>query len=230
MIKWFMTDKKKDYKERLLKAFPESLKQDVIVVIDILPLDNYKVKLCDGEIHKVDNLIHSSTITVQLNGKLLTIPYRLYFDEPNKEKEDKLTEKQKVILNCIYLRHHNGFLRQERLERLADSKEYWVIPFTFQLLGEYVFEILEVLEKHINERNIENYIRYKLENPRYFQQTESRMISYWNEYYRRPLFPKLKDYIGKKLIDKIKQQKTTANIIGLKRITPNAKHPVKHCS
>src|ERR1035437_5158704 len=102
MIKWFMTDKKKDYKERLLKAFPESLKQDVIVVIDVLPLDNYKVKLRDGETHKVDNLIHSSTITVQLNGKLLTIPYRLYFDEPNKEKEDKLTKKQKTILNCIY--------------------------------------------------------------------------------------------------------------------------------
>ncbi len=55
MIKWFMTDKKKDYKERLLKAFPESLKQDVNVVNDILPLDNYTVKLCDGESHKVDN-------------------------------------------------------------------------------------------------------------------------------------------------------------------------------
>jgi len=210
MTKWFMTDKKIDYKERLLKAFPESLKPDVRVVMDILPLENNKVKLSDGETHILDSLIHSSTITVMLNGELLTIPYRLYFNEPDKKTEDKLTESQKTILNCIYLRHHDGFIRQKRLEKLVDNKEYWVLPFTFQLLGEYVFEVLEVLERHINDKNIENYIHFKLENPRYLQRTESRMISYWNEYYRRPRFPKLKDYIGKKLIDKIKQEKTTA--------------------
>ena len=207
MIKWFMTDKKKDYEERLLKAFPESLKPDILVVTDILPLDNNKVKLSNGEIYKVDNLIYPSSITVRLNGELLAIPYRLYFNEPDKEKEDKLTDNQKTILNCIYLRHQDGFLRQKRLEKLIDNKEYWILPFMFQLLGEYVFEILVVLEKHISEKNIEDYIRFKLENPQYFQQTESRMISYWNEYYRQPQFPKLKDYIGKKLIDKIKQQK-----------------------
>ena len=43
------------------------------------------------------------------------------------------------------------------------------MPFTFQLLGEYVFEILEVLERHVNDKNIENYIHFKIENPRYFQ-------------------------------------------------------------
>ena len=210
MIKWFMKDKKNDYKERLLKAFPESLNLDVRAVMDILPFEDNKVKLSDGKTHKLDNLIHTSTITIMLNGNFLTIPDRLYFNEPDKSNEDKLTDIQKTILYCIFLRHHDGFIRQKRLEKLVDNKEYWILPFTFQLLGEYVFEILEVLERHVNDKNIENYIHFKIENPRYFQTTESRMISYWNEYYRRPRFPKLKDYIGKKLIDKIKQQKTNA--------------------
>jgi len=201
------TYKKADYKERLLKAFPESLRQDVIAVVDMLPLDNRNVRLCDGKIHKVDNLIHPSSFVVHLNNKLMTIPYRLYFNEPDKEKEDKLTDNQKTILNCIYSRHHNGYIRQKRVEQLIDKKEYWLIPFTFQLLGEYIYEILEVLEQHINEKNIENYIRFRGENPLYFQQTESRMISYWNEYYRRPRFPKLKDYIGRKLINRIKKDR-----------------------
>lgn len=65
-------------------------------------------------------------------------------------------------------------------------------------------EILEVLDRHINDKTIDNYIRFINENKKYFQQTESRMISYWNEYYRRPKFQKLKDYIGKQIIDRIK--------------------------
>jgi hypothetical protein len=52
------------------------------------------------------------------------------------------------------------------------------------------------------------------ENKKYWQQTESRMISYWNEYYRRPAYPKYlppkyatrKEYIGQQLVDKLKKR------------------------
>ncbi|QNA42941.1 hypothetical protein [Lacibacter sediminis] len=186
----------------LTNAFPSSLRQDVEEVIKMLPF-NRNVLLADGKIHQVDNLIHSLMQSVYLNGELLKIPYRLYFDEPQGEKEKQLTALQRTILHCIYSRHHNGFVRQRHLEQLFNSNDYFVIPYTFQLLGEYVMEILTVLDKQVNDKTISNYVRFINENPTYWQQTESRMISYWNEYYRRQC-PKLKGYIGKQIVDRIK--------------------------
>ncbi|HEV8507499.1 MAG TPA: hypothetical protein VGQ53_18935 [Chitinophagaceae bacterium] len=151
----------------------------------------------------MDSLIHPTKHSVILDGEQLTIPYRNYFNEPTLEKEKLLTPLQRTILNCIYLRHHNGFVRQKRLEQLVDSDDYFIVPYTFQLLGEYVREILEVLDRHVNYKTIDNYSGFIAENKKYWQQTESRMISYWNEYYRND-FSKLKEYIGKKIVDRIK--------------------------
>jgi hypothetical protein len=189
--------------EKILAAFPAGLKEDVEKVLEILPLNNHNVLLIDGKIHKVDNLIHSVEQLVQLDAEVLKIPCRLYFNEPTLEQQGKLTEIQEAILNCIYLRHHNGFIRQRRLEKLIEKTDYFVVPFVFQLLGEYVMEILSILKKHI-DLNVDNYVKFINENNRYWKQTESRMISYWNEYYR-PRFPLLKDYIGKKIVDEIKK-------------------------
>lgn len=204
MINWFKGNKYSKYREILLNAFPRTLKKDVESVLDILPFDVNDVKLCDGQIHKVENLIHPDFQTVNLNGELLTIPYRAYFNEPELEKERTLTDRQKSILNCIFLRHHNGYIRQSRLEKI-ENIEYWVTPFTFQLLGEYVIEILEVLDEQLDDNKLENYKRFAIENSKYYQQTESRMISYWNEYYRHR-FPKLKNYVGRIIFDQIKNK------------------------
>ncbi|WP_246581474.1 hypothetical protein [Echinicola shivajiensis] len=198
-------NKTKEYKDRLLKSFPAELKSDVESVIKILPLEKNEVKLCDGQVHKVDNLIHPTELTIKLNGEQLTIPYRLCFDEPDIDSENNLTDRQKTILNCIFLRHHNGYLRENRLEKLVHKDNKWIIPFTVQLLGEYVYEILEVLEEHINEKTIDDYHSFTEENPKYWQQTESRMISYWNEYYRLK-FSNLKEYLGTALIKRIKKR------------------------
>lgn len=205
MLSWLTKNKTKEYKDRLLKSFPTELKSDVKSVIKILPLEKNDVKLCDGQVHKVDNLIHPTELKINLNGEQLTIPYRLYFDEPDIDSENILTDRQKSILNCIFLRHHNGYLREKRLKKLVHKDEKWVIPFTIQLLGEYVYEILEVLDEHINEKTINDYRSFTEENSKYWQQTESRMISYWNEYYRRK-FPKLKEYLGTALVKRIKKR------------------------
>lgn len=202
MINWFKGNKYLKYQEILLNAFPRTLKKDVESVLDILPFDVNEVKLCDGQTHKVKNLIHPDFQTVNIDGELLTIPYRVYFNEPELEKERTLTDRQKSILNCIFLRHHNGYVRQRRLEKIENS-EYWVTPFTFQLLGEYVIEILEVLDEQLDDDKLENYKLFAIENSKYYKQTESRMISYWNEYYRRR-FPKLKNYVGRIIFDQIK--------------------------
>lgn len=205
MINWFKRYRYSKYRKIILNAFPQTLKKDVESVLDILPFDVKEIKLSDGLIHKVEDLIHSEFQTVNLDGEVLTIPYRVYFNEPEREKELTLTSRQKSILNCIFLRHHNGYIRQSRLEKIDDNG-YWLTPFTFQLFGEYVFEILEVLDEQLDDNKLENFKRFTIENPKYYAQTESRMISYWNEYYRHK-FPKLKLYIGRIMFDLINTKK-----------------------
>ncbi len=207
MQKSFNNEKIAEYRIRLLNAFPHTLKKDVEIALAVLPFQVNCVNVFGKETYTVDNLIHESNFSIQLNKEVLIIPYRLYFDEPEKNEEEKLNETQKTILNCIYLRHSNGFVRQKRLGQLTDKNEYWVTPFTLSLLGEYVFEVLEVLDEVVDDNNVVNYQLFIDENPKYWQQTESRMISYWNEYYRRPRFPKLKDYLGQKIVKRIKKVK-----------------------
>jgi hypothetical protein len=106
----------------------------------------------------------------------LSIPYRIYFNEPDPGIVSQLTCTQKAIFNCIYTRHHDGYVRQRRLEELAGINEYWVIPYTLQLLGEYVVEILQILDKVITDDNIEYYKSFIIENPKYWQQTISKKV------------------------------------------------------
>ncbi|MCW3464007.1 hypothetical protein [Chitinophaga nivalis] len=180
-------------KNILLHAFPASLTKEVLAVIQILPLHAAPER----------DFFLSTLLTVRLEGEMLTIPYRVYFEEPAATAINQLTVIQQKILHCIYLRHHNGFVRQRRLEQLGESHEYWTIPYTLQLLGEYVCPIIVILDKLITADNIESYCRFIKENPRYWQQTQSRVVSYWHEYYRHRQFPALKDYPGQQLADRI---------------------------
>ena len=186
-------------------AFPSFLQEDVEEVIKVLPLEQ-SILLTNGEFHKIENLISRDQQPVSLNGESLNIPGRVYFDEPAAEQTNYLTPIQRTILNCIYLRHHNGHVRQRRLEQMTKSSEYFTTPFTFHLLGDYVMEILEVLDKQVSSQVLINYTRFIKENKKYWQQTESRMTSYWNEYYRQPKFPMLKDYVGRKIVKRIKEK------------------------
>jgi len=205
MLDIFKKNLKYKYEERLTKAFPKELHSDLKIVLKIIPFENNEVKLCDGKIHKVNNLIHENELNLILEKETLTLPYRLYFDEPNSELEKGLTQKQKDVLNCIYLRHHNGYLREKRLNLLSNKSEKWTVPFVMPLIGEYVYELLPIIEKKVNKNTLNHYAEFTNENPKYWQQTESRMISYWNEYYRNK-FPELKEYLGLKIVNRIKKR------------------------
>ncbi|SFZ95051.1 hypothetical protein SAMN05428642_10656 [Flaviramulus basaltis] len=169
MLKIFKGNITSEYKERLTKAFPKKLHSDLNEVLKIIPFDNNKVKLFDGTIHQVDNLIHENELDVVLDNETLTIPYRLYFDELNPELEKTLTDKQKDILNCIYLRHHNGHLREERLNLLSDNLEKWTVPFLIQLIGEYIYELLPIIDKKVNENTLDFCAEFRDENSIYWQ-------------------------------------------------------------
>lgn len=198
----------------LLKAFPEALANDVIAVSDILPLNIHAVTLSNDQIVFVNDLIQPSAVTVKFNSDLLNIPSRIHFNEPDPYMVSQLTHTQKIILHCIYLRHHNGYLRQSRLEELAGVNEDWIVPHTLQLLGDYVLKIIQTLDKIVTDENIQYYRQFVRDNPKYWQQTVSRMISYWDCYYRRKyfrdstqeIFPRLKDYPGRQVVDRLEDR------------------------
>ena len=185
---------KPDYLKIVIDSFPENLKSDVIKVFSIIPLESK---------YKFD-LISSDTYNVKVSAEILKIPGRIYFDEPKSQNENQLTKKQKDILNCFFTRLHNGFIREKRLNKISGKPEKWKTPFLVQLLGEYIYELFPIIDKKVNNDTLEFYKEFKNENPKYWEQTESRIASYWNEYYRYK-FPKLKDYLGIKIINRIKK-------------------------
>ena len=185
---------KSDYLKIITNAFPMELASDVSGIFKIIPLET-KFKF---------DLISPNSYDVKINDEKLKIPVRIYFSETNEQSEKHLTDRQKDILNCLYTRHHNGYIREERLKKISERPEYWKTPFLVQLLGEYIFELFPIIDKRINEKTLEFYQKFKEENPKYWQQTESRISSYWNEYYRYK-FPKLKEYLGIEIINRIKK-------------------------
>jgi hypothetical protein len=192
--------------EVLLRAFPESLQYDVSHVIRTLPFDSFTV-MFNGQRVAIRSFLSDNFITVSLNGEALQIPYRVYFNEPNPVIEASMTETQKMILNCLLLRHHNGFVREKRLRMLADKTETFIIPFTIELLGEYVLEIIEVLPQHIN-KNFEGYGDYIKENPARWNKIWNRIISYW-DLRHKIAFPKWHSYPGYHILQILRRTHNT---------------------
>lgn len=178
-----------DVTMRLLNAFPSELEQEVKEVCNILSLQNHTIKA-------------NNVIRFTLQEQTLCMPYRIYFDEPDQVLEKGLTLREQSILHCIFLRHHNGYIREKRLKALMHIDEYWIIPFTIQCLGEYVYEILEIFDGHIDEKNLKSYQLFMVENPKYWIKIKSRMVSYWHAYYRKS-FPYFEKYLGNILIQRI---------------------------
>lgn len=194
MLNIFTRNIKSEYQEKLIQGFPIRLKNDVLEVIKIIPR---KSKLSF-------NLMTSDLYFSKIDNETIRISGRIYFEEPKQQSENKLTDIQKDILNCIYTRHYDGYVREKRLKKISDISKKWATPYIVQLIREYIYELLPVIDKKINGETLDFYIEFRDKNPVYWQQTESRMVSYWNEYYRSR-FPKLKDYLGFKIVDRIKK-------------------------
>jgi len=139
---------------------------------------------------------------VNLDGTQFTIPYRIASYEPLANRVAALAPLQQTMLHCIFLRHNNGWVRQQHLSALLGSTADFVVPFTLPLLGEYVVEIIAVLDEYITGTVLANRARFANENEAYWQRTQRRVVSYWNEYYRHQ-YPRLADYPGTQLVHRI---------------------------
>ena len=43
----------------------------------------------------------------------------------NQKTPPKLNEGENNILNCIYSRHNNSFVRQKYIKKMVENKNYW---------------------------------------------------------------------------------------------------------
>lgn len=171
-------------------AFPNCLREKLNQVIEILPNDTF---------NNVSITTSDDIIVYALADSKLKIPYRMYLLDVADTEYEKLSKIQRQILCCIYTRSCNGYLREKYLRKLLDmSFELWVIPFIVKLCDEYVLEILEIIYDKLKERDNTDIQRFCLMNKVSIRKSYSRMISYWNEYYRGYEFD-FRKYVGRKL-------------------------------
>jgi len=176
----------------LYDFFPKVFSKDVQKAFSVIPSASSPLK-------------HSQCYEkIYIEGEVIKIYSRVYFEEPT-DVLKKLISKQQSILFCILLCHHNGFIRIKYLKLLMlsdDSYSSYIAPFLIKLLGEYVIEILEFLDANLDHKHLELCSKFIKENPLYWQTTRSRVMSYWNAYYRST-YPNFNDYIGSSIVRKI---------------------------
>lgn len=183
-----MGDSMSDIKYELLKAFPVNLEDDVNAVLNT--------------INQTDMLDFSCYFEVVFYESKLDIPERIYYNKPSLLQFNSLTERQQVILNCLFTRHHDGFIREESLRNIIHRcNDYnWIIPYLFRITGEYVIEILQVIKANLDKVDIGLIKNFIAENPKFYHTIESRVVSYWDCYYRHK-YPNKEVYVGIEIID-----------------------------
>ncbi|MFD4228788.1 hypothetical protein [Streptomyces sp. NPDC058545] len=159
----------------LITAFPPELSGDAEAALAVMP---------------ASNLRPLEPFSAYVEGQQVSIPGRLYNDEPPTEAVASLSSRQRQLLHCLYSRHCDGMVRQLHLTEVVDSADPWVVPFVVQLVGEYVLEILVVIRDEIRDlatpgaRSRLAYGQFIVENPAFFARTQRRVVSYWSCYYR----------------------------------------------
>jgi hypothetical protein len=167
-------------------AFPSELHNDALIAVEALPKNPY----------------WWNSFTVQVNNESVSIPHRVYHN-PASIKANKLSGLQKNLIDCMMSRNHDGFVRQENLARIVGSNYTWVPPFVVQLLGEYVVEIVRVIEANLENLDKPIYAQFLRANVNVLTVTEQRVISYWDCYYRSSF--RKEDYPGFRVVSFFKQ-------------------------
>lgn len=171
-------------------AFPNDLRENLYKVIEAMPNNTFS---------NVPFATSDNMIAYTLNNHIVDIPYRMYLLDIADAEYKKLNQTQKQIMCCIYTRSCDGYVREKYLRKLLDMPmEQWAIPFIVKLCDEYVLEILQIIYDKLKERDNTDIQGFCLVNKASIRKSYSRMISYWNEYYRGYEF-NFRQYIGRKL-------------------------------
>jgi len=176
--------------ERIAAAFPSQLAAEVAAVCTVIPLAT-TLPPTSADIGPIT-----------LAGERLRIPQRIYWGEPTEAAANSLHERERLILSAIYTRHHNGFVRERALREVIRSREHLVQPFIVQLLGEYVLEIIKIIEAELPEPILAEYAAFLHGNGKFLELTRARATSYWNAYARSE-FPRLREYPALRMLERL---------------------------
>lgn len=165
-------------KDELAKAFPSVLGMETRNALSALP---------DNPRHR-----NSAPFFVYLGNERIAIPGRIYFYPPP-PRAFRSAGLESELLDCVFTRHNDGFVRQVHLLRIIRSTSPWVPCFVVPLIGEYVVEIIQVIQDNLPHVSISAYTDFVRANPEFMALTEKRVMSYWNCYYRGT---KKEDYPG----------------------------------
>jgi hypothetical protein len=166
--------------EELAGAFPAAIRNDALAAASVFPATRV---LGEG-------------FFVLVRGEKVLIRHRLHND-PTLIHSDSLTAFQRGLVNCLLTRHSDGFVRERCLASIIASSHNWVPPFVIQLAGEYVIEILHLIDRNLAGLDRAVYAQFLRDNPGFLQLTEQRIVSYWDCYYRSQ---RRDDYVGFKLL------------------------------
>jgi hypothetical protein len=169
----------------ILSALPRSLESDIKSIFDVLSLET--------------ELYNGGTFEIRINDEIIHIPERIYYEEPKEIEEMKLSYVQRQIIDCIFTRHHDGYVRQKRLNSIFKRGivQKWIIPYIIRLAGEYLVEIIEDIYSNIHLIPVNELEEFINKNQKFMGTTKGRIASYWGEYYMGNI--KKNEYIGFKL-------------------------------
>jgi hypothetical protein len=181
----------------LASAFPAALAEDVAVVAALMPPRRSSMS--------------SSSWSVAVSGESVAVLGRVYNDEP--AQDAVLSPRQRTILQCIYTRNHDGYVRQKYVQQVVGSTEPWVVPFILEIAGEYLPQILDDINQGLPDLDL--YAQFIRANPAYFDRLQRRIVSYWTCFWRAD-YPTFATYPGGILIESLREAESP----GWRRLTP----------
>jgi len=117
---------------------------------------------------------------IYLNWKKIAIYDRTYFLDNKEELYNDLTNKEKIIFDCINTTQSDWFKREESLKRIIDKK-YKIIPFfVLRLLWSYVIEMQKTIYENIDFLKTDLYYEFIKENKKFKNLIKWRTSSYYN--------------------------------------------------
>ena len=149
--------------------------------------------------------------SVVIGQEKIEIPSRIYYNPPYSLTDSKFKQVEKEIINCIFSRHNDGYIRQKAILNIIGSDNNWTVPYIVRIIGEYVIEILKDIDNNFEIINKYNLTSFVLQNPEFYNRTRSRVMSYWHCYFRRQFpeilkkirVPEEQRYVGFRLLNKI---------------------------
>jgi hypothetical protein len=164
---------------------------------------------------------------VAFGDEVLMMPQRLDYSPAAVDAAMSSSGDSAVVAACLGTKSYDGYLRQRSIEALLANPRAWSIPYLVDALGDYVLEILQVMEGYVPGELEKDYAEYLVANEERFVRLCRRCVSYWNEFDRfrcRNLYPDWNAYPGARLIaDLVAAARTLQPTFGrdLKGVFPN---------